>query len=65
MSKILFLFFILLTNCSLNKNSKFWSETKNIKNENVLNYEEIFPIEETLKKEFNSNLEFQFKSNSC
>ena len=62
MSKILFLFFILLTNCSLNKNSKFWSETKNIKNENVLNYEEIFPIEETLKKEFNSNLELQFKS---
>tara|TARA_B100000963_G_scaffold282308_1_gene250898 strand:+ start:196 stop:1494 length:1299 start_codon:yes stop_codon:yes gene_type:complete len=61
-SKILFLFFILLTNCSLNKNSKFWSETKNIKNENVLNYEEIFPIEETLKKEFNSNLELQFKS---
>ena len=64
MSKILFLFlfFILLTNCSLNKNSKFWSETKNLKDENALNYEEIFPTDESLKKEFNSSLELKFKS---
>ncbi len=64
MSKILFLFlfFILLTNCSLNKNSKFWSETKNLKDENALNYEEIFPTDESLKKEFNSSLKLKFKS---
>jgi len=63
-SKILFLFlfFILLTNCSLNKNSKFWSETKNLKDENALNYEEIFPTDESLKKEFNSSLKLKFKS---
>ena len=64
MNKILFLFiiFILSSNCSFNKNSKFWSNSENIKNETSINYEEIFPSEESLKKEFNSNLKIKLIS---
>jgi len=63
-NKILFLFiiFILSSNCSFNKNSKFWSNSEIIKNETSLNYEEIFPSEESLKKEFNSNLKIKLTS---
>ena len=65
MIKILYsiLFFILVSNCSFNKNSKFWSDTKELKVENNLEYKEIFPSEETLKREFNSNLPIRFASN--
>ena len=65
MIKILYsiLFFILVSNCSFNKNSKFWSDTKELKVENNLEYKEIFPSEETLKREFNSNLRIKFTSN--
>ena len=65
MIKILYsiLFFILVSNCSFNKNSKFWSDTKELKVENNLEYKEIFPSEETLKSEFNSNLQIRFASN--
>ena len=65
MIKILYsiLFFILVSNCSFNKNSKFWSDTQELKVENNLEYKEIFPSEETLKREFNSNLQIRFASN--
>ena len=65
MIKILYsiLFFILVSSCSFNKNSKFWSDTKELKVENNLEYKEIFPSEETLKREFNSNLQIRFASN--
>ena len=64
MNKILslLLFFIFLTNCSFNKNSKFWSDTKKLNNESESIYEEIFPTEESLKKEFNSDLQIKFTS---
>ena len=52
----LLLIFILASNCSFNKNSKFWSNSEKVKSENDLIYEEVFPSEETLKKEFNSGL---------
>jgi len=61
----LFFFIIVLFTvnaCSLNKDSKFWTNSKIIETENLSNYEEIFPKEETLKKEFNSNLSIKLNS---
>ena len=59
MSKILYLLIILVSACSLNKNSKFWTNSKILDKETKINYEEIFPEEEALKKEFNSNLKIR------
>ena len=64
MNNLLFLIIVLfaVSACSLNKNSKFWTNSKKIETENTSNYEEIFPKEETLKKEFNSNLSIKLNS---
>ena len=64
MNKILFLFIILLfiSNCSLNKNSKFWTKSEKIVSEKTEDYKEVFPTEEALKKEFNSNLKIKLTS---
>ncbi len=64
MNKILYLFIILIfiPECSFNKNSNFWTKTKIEVSKENLNYEEIFPEEKALKKEFNSNLKVKFKS---
>ena len=65
MIKIIYLLFIffLFNGCSLNKNSKFWTNSEKIKsvkkNDNV-QYKEIFPVEDALKKEFNSDLKIKF-----
>ncbi len=58
MNKILlFLISILLiSGCSFNKNSNFWTSSKNIKEENKENYEEIFAKDKALKKELNANI---------
>jgi len=60
----LFIIFIFINGCSLNKNSKFWSNTERIISDNGINYQEVFPIEEALKKEFNSNLSINLNSKS-
>ena len=55
------LIFIFLNNCSLNKNSKYWTNEKiseDVK-ENVI---ETFQEEETLNLEFNPNLKISFYS---
>ena len=57
----LFLIFIIFSSCSFNKNSKFW-KSGNLEIEETKNYKEIFPNEEVLKKEFNSNLKLKIKS---
>ncbi len=64
MIKILYiiLIFIFLYGCSFNKNSKFWTNSEPTVNEKIESYKEIFPIEEALKKEFNSNLKIKFTS---
>ena len=64
MNKVLYLFIILIfiPECSFNKNSNFWTNTKVEASKDNLDYEEIFPEEEALKKEFNSNLRMKFKS---
>ena len=64
MNNLFFFIIVLFTvsACSFNKNSKFWTNSKIIETENIGNYEEIFPKEETLKKEFNSNLSIKLNS---
>ena len=57
-----FLIFILITQCSFNKNSKFWTNTKNIQNEDNIDYQEVFSNEETLKKELNTNLKIKIRN---
>ena len=58
MNKILYFFLILLFvySCSFNKNSKFWTASQNVPEENNPNYQEIFVEEEALNKELNANV---------
>ena len=65
MNKILglFLVFILISNCSLDKKSSLWTESKKIETVNDLVINELFKNEEALSKEFNSNVKIQLKSN--
>ena len=58
MNKIIIFFFniILITGCSFNENSKFWTKSQNLKEENKNNYKEILIKEEAFKKELNSNV---------
>ena len=54
---IIFLIYIIfITGCSFNENSKFWTTSQNIKEDNSLNYKEILIEEEALEKEFNANI---------
>ena len=64
MNKIFYFFiiFILISECSLNKNSKFWTSTKNIQKENNIEYEEVFSNKGALKKELNTNLKIKLKN---
>ena len=65
MNKILglFLVFILISNCSLDKKSSLWTERKKIETVNDLVINELFKNEEALNKEFNLNVKIQLKSN--
>ena len=65
MNKILglFLVFILVSNCSLDKKSGLWTESKKIETVNDLVINELFKNEEALNKEFNLNVKIQLKSN--
>ena len=65
MNKILglFLVFILISNCSLDKKSSLWTESKKIETVNDLVINELFKNEEALNKEFNLNVKIQLKSN--
>ena len=60
MNKIIFLFIFLIfnTGCSFNSNSKFWTKSENIIEEN---YKKIFAEEKVSYKELNSNLEINLK----
>ncbi len=66
MTKLFYLFIILFlfNSCSFNKNSKFWTKSKDIDQGKDLEYQEVFPVEESLKKEFNSELNLKFSSKS-
>ena len=69
MNKLIFFFiFIIISACSLNSQSKFWTKSEEItKDNNNLNNkvkkQEIFEKEKILKKEFNTNLKIKINSN--
>ena len=54
--------FIIITSCSFNQNSKFWSASQNIPEEKDSNFKEIFVTEESLEKELNSNLKIKLNN---
>ena len=64
MNKLTYFFIvIILSGCSLNKNSKFWTKSEKISNETklegkILN-EELYKKENVLSKEFNQNLKIK------
>ena len=64
MTRLFYLLIILISfySCSFNENSKFWSNSKKLVQEKSLEFQEIFPKEEALKKEFNSKLNLKFTS---
>ena len=65
MNKII-IFFALITliaGCSFNKNSKFWTSSQNIQEENNQNYKEIFSEEESLRQELNKDLSINLGKN--
>ena len=55
--------FIIITSCSFNQNSKFWSASQNIPEENDSNFKEIFAAEAALGQELNPNLTIKLDSN--
>ena len=61
MNKLFFLLtiFFLISGCSFNKNSKFWNKSEKIQSEKAIKFQEVFPTEEALKKEFNSGLQIK------
>ena len=66
MIKIFFLFtlFIFIFGCSLNKNSKFWTSSKNINLDNNEYTKKIIVKESAINKELNPNIRVIFKSNT-
>ncbi len=60
---ILIIYIIFITGCSLNKNSKFWTTTKNIPEEKNQNYKEILLEEDILTKELNTNITINLGNN--
>ena len=64
MTRLLYLFIILISfySCSFNENSKFWTKSKEINKDKNLEFQEVFPKEDSLKKEFNSKLNLKFIS---
>ena len=57
---LIFIFFI--SGCSLNKNSKFWTTTKDITEEKNQEYKKILVEEKALGKEFNTNISINLGS---
>ena len=56
------LILILINSCSLNTNSKFWTNSEKIDKDENLEFQEVFPKEGSLNKEFNSKLSLKFTS---
>ena len=64
MNKVTILLFLIIfiSGCSLQKNSKFWSPSKNIKEENIQNFKEIFVEKEALTKELNTGISINLRN---
>ena len=55
------IFVFLISGCSFNKNSKFWTPSKNIPKENNQSAKEVFDKEKTFDQEKNPNLKITLK----
>ncbi len=55
----LFIIFFLISGCSLNKNSEFWTSSKKIVLER--GFDEVLKDESVIKKEFNSNIKLKLE----
>ena len=55
----LFIIFFLISGCSLNKNSEFWTSSKKIVLEK--GFDEVLKDKDVIKKEFNSNIKLKLK----
>tara|TARA_B100001121_G_C18692477_1_gene623628 strand:+ start:367 stop:1671 length:1305 start_codon:yes stop_codon:yes gene_type:complete len=55
---------IFVNGCSLNSNSKFWTNSKAIKKEKNINYKKVFYSEKIYTKELNPNLRLKLDSRS-
>tara|TARA_Y100000816_G_scaffold94928_1_gene65910 strand:- start:399 stop:1703 length:1305 start_codon:yes stop_codon:yes gene_type:complete len=53
---VFFICILFVNGCSLNKNSKFWTISENISEENNSNFKKIFVEDEAFDKEFNANV---------
>ncbi len=64
MNKLLYFFFLIfiLSHCSLNKNSKFWTSSTTVKEELKKETQEIFIYEKSIINEFNPNLKIFLES---
>jgi len=59
----LLLIFLLITNCSLNKKSRLWTDSSKIDIDEDLIITELFEDEKTFTEEFNINVKINLKSN--
>ena len=55
----LFIIFFLISGCSLNKDSEFWTSSKKIVLE--IGFDEVLKDKEVIKKEFNSNIKLKLE----
>ena len=55
----LFIIFFLISGCSLNKNSEFWTSSKKIVLEK--GFDEVLKDKDVIKKEFNSNIKLKLE----
>ena len=53
---IILIYIIFINGCSLNKNSKFWTQSQKILEDQSSTYKEILLEDETFKKELNTNI---------
>ena len=52
----------MISGCSFNKNSKFWTSAQNIPEEKKEEYKKIFFQSDPLKQELNSNIKFKLNT---
>ncbi len=64
MNKVLrlFLFFFLITSCSLDQKSGLWTKIDKVENDNELVIVELFKEEKNFDNELNPNVRIQIKS---
>ena len=60
---ILLLFFLILSNCSLDTKTGFWSKSEKLKSEKNIIEKKVFQDSQIYEKEFNAKLKIKLKNN--